>query len=157
MRTHHAERFAMPRWARWWIYVAGAAALVSGGGWLLLHHFVQVEGEFGPEAHPLEHPALVVHGVAAAALIWSFGLIWLGHVRRAWHRRFNRRSGGTMVALMGWLGASGLGLYYLADERWREVASIGHWSLGLFAALWLPVHIWRGRRAVRMRAKTARH
>lgn len=152
MRKHLPERFAMPRWARWWIYAGGATALLTGAGWLLLHHFVRVEGAFGPEAHPLEHPALVLHGVAAAALLWAFGLIWLGHVRRAWHRRFNRRSGGTMVGLMVWLGASGLGLYYLADEQWREVASIGHWTLGLFAGAWLPIHVWRGRRAVRAQA-----
>ncbi len=54
-----------------------------------------------------------------------------------------------MVALLAWLAVSGLGLYYLADEQWRAAASLGHWLLGLFAAAWLPIHILRGRRAVR--------
>lgn len=151
----HAEHFRLPRWARLWIYASGTASLASGAGWLLLHHFVRVEGEFGPQAHPLEHPALVLHGVVAALLLWAFGLVWLAHVRRAWHRRFNRLSGGVMVALMVLLAASGLGLYYLADERWRDVASIGHWAMGLFAGAWLPMHVWRGRRTVKRRAAGA--
>lgn len=151
MRARHGERFVLPRWVRWTVYACGVACALSGAGWLLLHQFVQVDGAFGPEPHPLEHPALVLHGVAAAAMLWTFGLVWLAHVRRAWGRRTNRRSGGTLVALLAWLAVSGLGLYYLADERWRQVASIGHWALGLFAVAWLPIHVWRGRRAVRLR------
>jgi hypothetical protein len=149
MRAHSRERFHLPAWVRATIYGAGVACLLSGAAWLLLHHFVRVEGEFGPESSPIEHPALVLHGIAAALMVWLFGLLWLVHVRRAWSRRRNRRSGGSMVALMAWLALSGLGLYYLGDEDWRTYASLGHWVVGLFAALWLPIHIWRGRRAVR--------
>lgn len=156
MHARHADRFVLPRWVRWTVYGAGAACALSGTAWLLLHDFVQVEGAFGPEPHPLEHPSLVVHGVAAALMLWTFGLVWLAHVRRAWGRRVNRRSGGTLVVLLAWLGISGLGLYYLGDERWREVASVGHWVAGLLAAAWLPFHVWRGRNAVsRSRGRTA--
>ena len=155
MRARHGERFVLPRWVRRMVYAVGTACAASGTAWLLLHTFVQVESEFGPQPHPLEHPLLVVHGVAAALVLWTFGLLWLSHVRRAWSRHVNRLSGGTMVALLAWLGASGLGLYYLADERWRDFASIGHWALGLFAVLWLPVHIWRGRRRVHARERAA--
>lgn len=151
MRARHGERFVLPRWVRWTVYAVGMACVVSGTAWLLLHTFVQVEGDFGPQPHPFEHPLLVVHGVAAALMLWTFGLLWLSHVRRAWGRRTNRTSGGTMVVLLAWLGVSGLGLYYLADERWREVASVGHWAIGLLAAAWLPFHIWRGRRTVHSR------
>lgn len=149
MRARHGERFLLPPWVRWTVYAAGAVCASSGASWLLLHEFVQVEGAFGPEPHPLEHLLLVLHGVSAALMLWTFGLVWLSHVRRAWGRRMNRISGGTLVVLLAWLGISGLGLYYLADDRWREVASIGHWVFGLFAVLWLPIHIWRGRRAAR--------
>jgi hypothetical protein len=31
----------------------------------------------------------------------------------------------------------------------RGWISFGHWALGMFAALWLPLHIWIGRRRLR--------
>ena len=155
MPHHGSPRFTLPAWLRRLVYLTGAACLATGGAWLLLHSFGQVDRGFGPEPSALEHPALVLHGVAAAALVWCFGAVWLGHVRRAWHRGFNRRGGGTMVALMAWLVVSGLGLYYLADEQWRAATSLGHWTLGLLAAAWLPLHILRGRRAVRRAARHA--
>lgn len=155
MHPHAPPRFTMPRWLRRLVYSAGLLCVASGGGWLLLHTFVQADRGFGPEPGSLEHPTLVLHGIAAAVLLWCFGAVWLGHVRRAWHRGFNRRSGGMMVALLGWLAVSGLGLYYLSDEQWRSAASVGHWALGLVAAVWLPIHILRGRRAVRRSVRVA--
>ena len=150
MRAHQRERFQMPRWVRLAIYGVGLLCALSGVFWLLLHHFVQVEGEFGPEPSPFQHPLLVLHGVVAAMLIWLFGLLWLTHVRRAWKRRRNRRSGGFMVLLLAWLAISGLGLYYLGSEQWRQYTGIAHWLAGIIATLWLPLHIWRGRRAVQL-------
>lgn len=148
--THRGvHRFLLPRWARLGVYGTGLTCLLTGLGWLILHHFVQIEGEFGPASSPLEHPALIAHGVTAAAMTWLFGLLWLTHIRRAWHARRNRRSGGTMVVLLGWLCLSGLGLYYVGHETARAWIGNGHWVAGLFAAFWLPIHIWRGRRAIR--------
>lgn len=148
MRARHRERFHVPAWVRWGVYTAGSSCALSGASWLLLHHVVRVEGDFGPVASPFEHPALVLHGVVAAVLVWLFGVLWLTHIRRAWQRGTQRALGGTTVVLMTWLSLSGMGLYYLADERWRAVASVGHWGVGLLAAAWLPLHIWRGRRAL---------
>jgi|CXWL01.1.fsa_nt_gi hypothetical protein len=148
MRAHRRERFQIPQGLRRTLYAAGVLCLASGSLWLVFHHFVRVEGTFGPQASPFEHPMLVAHGVTAFGLLWLFGALWLPHVRRAWHRRHNRSSGGTMATLMTWLAFSGLGLYYLGDEDWRAATSIGHWLAGLVAAAWLPIHIWRGRRAV---------
>lgn len=150
MRAHQRERFQMPRWVRLAVYGVGLLCALSGVLWLLLHHFVQVEGEFGPEPSPFQHPLLVLHGVVAAMLIWLFGLLWLTHVRRAWKRRRNWRSGGFMVLLLAWLAISGLGLYYLGSEQWRQYTGIAHWLAGIIATLWLPFHIWRGRRAVQL-------
>ncbi|MCB1601843.1 MAG: DUF4405 domain-containing protein [Rhodanobacteraceae bacterium] len=150
MRAHQRERFQMPRWVRLAVYGVGLLCAFSGVLWLLLHHFVQVEGEFGPEPSPFQHPLLVLHGVVAAMLIWLFGLLWLTHVRRAWKRRRNWRSGGFMVLLLAWLAISGLGLYYLGSEQWRQYTGIAHWLAGIIATLWLPFHIWRGRRAVQL-------
>lgn len=59
-----------------------------------------------------------------------------------------------MVALLGTLCLSGLGLYYLGDEHLRAWTSTAHWLVGFAAAAALPIHIWRGRRAVRRVAAT---
>ncbi|MDR7100479.1 hypothetical protein J2X04_002860 [Lysobacter niabensis] len=149
MKHHGHERLRLPAWVRAWVYVAGALCALSGAAWLLLHHFVRREGQFGPEASPLEHPSLVLHGVCGLLLLWVLGLVWFPHVRRGWSRPRHRWVGGTMAALMLWLAVSAAGLYYLGDEQWRGWVSLAHWSLGLFAAFWLPFHIWVGRRRAR--------
>ena len=154
--AHGHERLRLPRWVRWWVYGGGTLCALSGVAWLLLHHFGQHEGEFGLEASPLEHPSLVVHGVCGLVLLWVIGLVWLPHVRRGWQRRRHRLVGGTMAALMLWLGASAAGLYYLGDETVRGWTSIGHWTLGLLAVAWLPLHIWHGRRTIRRAQRGAR-
>lgn len=147
--VHHVhDRLRMPGWIRTWVYAGGTLCALSGGAWLLLHHFVQRQGEFGLQPHPLEYPSLVVHGLSGLALLWVLGLIWLPHVRRGWYRPQHRWAGGTMAALMLWLAVSAAGLYYLGDESWRSWVSVGHWALGLGAVAWLPLHIWLGRRII---------
>lgn len=150
MRRDHAahDGMRMPAWMRRWVYLTGLSCLMTGVLWLTFHYFVRHEGEFGPEAHPLEHLWLTLHGGAAIVMAWVFGLIWLAHVRRGWHRGRNRNSGATMAFLLIVLAATGWGLYYLGDEAWREAASLIHWILGLTAGFWLPFHIWRGRRGL---------
>lgn len=143
------DRLRLPRWVRWWVYLGGTLCAVSGVAWLLLHHFAQREGMFGPEPHPLEHPSLVAHGILGLCLFWVLGLVWLPHVRRGWSRPRLRWIGGAMAALLLWLAASAAGLYYIGNDTWRGWIALSHWSLGLFAVLWLPFHIWWGRRALR--------
>jgi amino acid transporter len=135
----------MPAWIRRWVYAAGSACFLTGILWLLFHYFIRHEGDFGPEAHPLEHIWLTLHGGAAIAMAWVFGLMWLGHIRRGWQKGRNLKSGITMASIMLTLIFSGWGLYYLSNEQWREYTGFIHWGLGLFAGLWLPIHIWRGR------------
>jgi hypothetical protein len=148
--AHHGhERLRLPGWVRAWVYAGGTLCALSGAAWLLLHYFGQHEGEFGLESSPFEHPALVIHGVCGLLLLWILGLVWFPHVRRGWHKRRHRVVGGTMAALMLWLAASAAGLYYLGDETVRGWVSVGHWTLGLLAVAWLPLHIWHGRRAIR--------
>lgn len=156
MRRNHAahDGMRMPTWMRRWVFVSGAACLLTGVLWLLFHHFVRHEGAFGPEAHPLEHTWLTLHGGAAIFMTWVFGLIWLPHVRRGWQRKRNLVSGATMASSIIVLAASGWGLYYLGDELWRAVVSALHWSIGLAGGAWLPIHIWRGRRSVAPEPRT---
>jgi hypothetical protein len=149
MRRDHRSSGGMrlPRWARWWVYATSAGLLATGALWLLFHHFVRREGAFGPEAHPLEHTWLTLHGAAAFLALWALGLIWMGHVRRGWSGPRNRKNGRTLTVMVVALTLSGWGLYYLGDADWRENLALAHWILGLVAGAWLPLHIWRGRRS----------
>jgi hypothetical protein len=42
--------------------------------------------------------------------------------------------------------ATGYGLYYFGDDRWRSVANWVHLILGFAAPALLGLHIWFGRR-----------
>ncbi|MES1240824.1 MAG: hypothetical protein ABUT39_04330 [Acidobacteriota bacterium] len=136
----------LPAWIRGWVYGSGAAALATGALWLVFHHFVRREGPFGPEAHPLEHHWLTLHGAAGYAVVWSLGLIWFLHVRRGWSATRNRLNGRALTVALIVLALTGLALYYLGDEIWRDRAAIAHWVLGFVAGVWLPLHVWSGRR-----------
>lgn len=136
----------LPRWIRLTVYAATAATWLSGILWLLFHHFVRREGPFGPEAHPLEHQWLALHGAAAFLIVWALGLIWTSHIRRGWWGQKNRKNGRAMTILLIVLILSGWGLYYLGNEDWRDQLANLHWILGLLLGLWLPLHIWNGRR-----------
>jgi len=139
----------LPPWVIRWVYGTGLAALATGVLWLLFHHYVRREGPFGPEPHPLEHTWLTLHGAAGYAVVWSLGLIWILHVRRGWSGTRNRLNGRTLTILLAVLVLTGLGLYYLGDEIWRDRTAVAHWVLGLCAGAWLPFHIWSGRRSDR--------
>lgn len=136
----------LPRWARLFIYGSTAATWITGILWLVFHHYIRHEGAFGPEAHPLEHHWLALHGAAAFLTAWSLGLIWMNHVRRGWSGQRNRWNGRLLTLLLLVLVASGWGLYYLGEEGLREHLSQLHWILGILLGAWLPLHIYRGRR-----------
>lgn len=139
----------LPRWVRLFVYGSAAATWVTGVLWLVFHHYVRREGPFGPEASPLEHGWLALHGAAAFLILWALGLIWISHVRRGWSGLRNRWNGRTLTMALVVLAASGWGLYYLGDELWRERLSLLHWGLGLGLGLGLPFHVWSGRRGRR--------
>lgn len=136
----------MPDWQRRAIYLAVAALLLSGGGWLLLHHFGAVDGEFGPSPSPWEHPALAVHGAAAMAFLFLFGSLLPVHVMRGLALRHNRLSGHALLILNGVLALSGCGLYYVGGDRLRAAISLLHWLPGLLLAALLALHVVLGRR-----------
>jgi hypothetical protein len=113
------------------LYAVGIGVWLTGGLWLLFHHFVVTQGEFGPQANPLEAWWLKLHGAFGFAAIWFFGLLWGAHVSRAWPLLRRRWSGGLMTALFLWLTISGYLLYYVGNDTARAILSILHWVIGL--------------------------
>jgi len=122
------------------VYALLIGLWTSGAVWLVLHTFFQHSGEFGPVAHPLTPVFLKIHAAFAMASLWIVGLVWGVHVMPAWRRGHRRSSGIVTIALFAVLAGSGYLLYYAGDDRVRELTSIVHWSLGLFAIAPFVLH-----------------
>lgn len=136
---------SLPRWQEWSVYLSFGLLFVSGIAWLLLDKFVQVTGDFGPEHHPAEHVALIVHGVLAYAFLMVGGTMVPVHIALGWNTKRNRKSGVVFGATLLILAATALGLYYLGDEVLRPRVSIVHWVAGCVALPALLFHALRGR------------
>ncbi len=143
-RPHFVLR--LPRWQEASVYAGGGVLLLSGVAWLVLHNFLTVKGDFGPQPHPAEQPMLVVHGVAAAAFLVVAGAMIPVHVRLGLAGARNRGSGIMVGAGLILLAATGVGLYYVGGEGTRAAVSVAHWGLGLAAAAGLGWHAWAGQR-----------
>ncbi|MEO5641284.1 MAG: hypothetical protein ABIQ98_05905 [Sphingomicrobium sp.] len=144
MSTRRPTR--LPSWQEWAVYVSLGLLAASGLGWLVLDQWVRVAGEFGPEPHPAEHIALIVHGVAAYGLLIVVGSLLPAHVLPGWRIGRNRGSGLFLGAVLVLLTATALGLYYAGDEIARHWASIAHWMVGLALVPLLIFHALAGRR-----------
>lgn len=131
---------------RAWLFGAFAAAFITGTAWWVLHHWFQVDGEFGPAPHPAERWLIRLHGGAALLTLVLLGSLLTLHVKRAWLARRNRSSGSVLLALNALLALTGYVLYYAGGESLRAIASNTHLALGLALPVLLLLHITFGRR-----------
>ena len=144
MRSHgsklHGSRLSAPRRAV--TYIALAVAWSSGILWLVFHYFLQRQGEFALEPHPLEHWWLRLHGLCAFVLLWLGGLLWAVHVKPGlpWPKR--RPSGLIIAYAFCALAASGYLLYYVDEGSSRDIIGVVHWLTGLALALPVVLHAW---------------
>lgn len=136
----------LPRWQEWAVYLSLGLLAMSGISWLLLDFFVRRTGEFGPEHHPAEHWAIIVHGIAGYIFLVVAGAMIPVHIRLGWHLGGHRWTGATLASTCLLLALTALGLYYLGGELARDWVSIVHWSVGLFVIPALAIHAVRGRR-----------
>jgi hypothetical protein len=124
-------------------WVLGALFASGVLDWVL-HGWCHREGPFGPQPHPLEPWMLRLHGAAAMLGLVALGSVLPSHVFRFWTLARNRAAGGSFLALLLVLVASGYGLYYLGGERWRELCRDTHLYIGLVSAPAFGLHLWRG-------------
>ena len=136
----------LPRWHEWSIYISFGLLVVTGVAWLILDRWVRIEGDFGPQHHPAEHVMLILHGVAAYALLIVAGALIPVHIKVGWSIRRNFVSGVSVGVLLIVMSLTALGLYYLSSEGLRGVASVAHWLVGIVAVPALIIHVVRGRR-----------
>lgn len=145
----------LPRWHEWSIYAGFAALLGSGLAWLVFDKWVRVAGEFGPEHHRAQHMVLIAHGVAAYLFLLLAGALIPVHVKFGWTTKKNLVSGLALAAILGLLGLTALGLYYIADEDVRAWSSLVHWVVGIASTAALLVHVVQGLRGATPRPVTS--
>ncbi len=142
----------LARWQIWLLTVSGTILWLTGAGWLLLHYYGQVQGEFGVETNPLEPWFLRIHGLVLIPALLGFGGLMVVHIPKGWKDKSQRVAGVALTAVMGVLILSGYLLYYLGIEWLRDWTSIIHWGIGLT----LPaLFVWHylGRNSVKLKAR----
>lgn len=136
----NATGLRLPKGQRYTLYGVSIGVWITGAVWLVYHYFMQTEGPFGFQKHPMEVISLEVHGAFAMASLWIFGTLGWTHVLRGWRSNWRRWTGGIMVAVVAILIVTGWGLYYFVKRDWREWTSLAHWSVGLAALAFFLVH-----------------
>lgn len=131
------------RLAGWQIHLlswSGAGLLVTGVAWLLLHHFGQREGDFGPEMNPLEPWMVTVHGFFLIPALLGIGTMLVAHIPIGWRHRGQRVAGIILSTLLAILIGTGYLLYYAGGETLRELSGTLHWVIGLVLPLAVAWH-----------------
>jgi hypothetical protein len=142
----HLRSAKLSRWQVRSLCVSSGLLFLSGLGWLILHNFGQVQGEFGPETNPLEPWMLRLHGAAVIAALMSLGTLLLVHVWRGWSYRSQRVLGLSLAAVTALLILSGYLLYYVGNDVARSWASTIHWVIGLVGLPLFVLHYRAGKR-----------
>ncbi len=136
--------------ARRQILVATWLVILSGALWIALGWNLDAE-DFANPLRLWRHRLLVLHGVAAYALLWLTGRLFALHQQGNWRAQRNRASGAVLSVALLLLAASGLTLYYPPHEDWRDAFSWLHQGLGVALVFLLPLHVWLGKRNRRLR------
>jgi len=119
-----------------------AALWLSGGVWMLLHYFFQINTEFGPGPNPWEPVMIRIHGIVAIGTVFLLGWIAARHIGIAWKQLRNRVSGIALSSACALLVLSGYALYYLPDDELRVDSELIHQVLGAAAIVVALIH-WR--------------
>jgi len=129
-------------WQRLVLYGSGGVLLLSGIAWLTLHY--GRSGEALPL--PLEAWLMRLHGLAAFAALFVFGVLAAGHIPNGWrftHRRkwaAQRSTGILLCALAGVLALTSYLLYYFAPDSIRPGLGWLHSALGATMTVLVLVH-----------------
>ena len=142
----HLKTAKLARWQVRLLCWSGGLLWITGTAWLVIHHFFQIEGEFGPEANPAEPWLLRTHGAAMLAALLAVGSLLVVHIWRGWTYRGQRVLGAALTSVIGLLILSGYLLYYVADDSLRSNVSLIHWLIGIVGLPLFVIHYRQGKR-----------
>ena len=140
------RRIALHFPSRWRLGLGALLAWswLTGVSFFALHRWFQVEGDFGPEKHPLEPWLIKAHGAGAFLSLMVFGYLLASHIPTGWRSKRSRKGGIVLVAALSLMVLTGYGLYYLGDEDWRATTAWMHLGIGSLFPCLLALHIISG-------------
>jgi hypothetical protein len=121
----------LPAKTKTWVNAVGLGVWATGTGWIVVHFLVTPTDSLGLPNRVQETWWLKLHGALAFLALWTGGMLWSAHVRKAWGTRRHRWTGGTLFGAFLLLILTGYLLYYVGDDQARELISRSHWILGL--------------------------
>lgn len=121
----------LPSVQRILLYAALILLLATGVAWEVL------------SPGPLASLLMKVHGGAAMLALVLLGTLIAHHIPAGWTSLKNRWSGVLLLAVLGWLVASGYLLYYSGSDALRSFASQSHLWVGVAAAVVVALHLRR--------------
>ena len=137
----------LARWQLVLLYICVAGLFTTGVAWLAWHFLGSDTGDGLPPFRLEKLWAMRLHAACALVALVAFGSLLTVHVRSAWHRHRNRRSGSLNLAAWGMLTLSAYALWYAPEGIWREWFAWLHWGVGALLPAVLVLHIYFGRKA----------
>lgn len=131
---------------RIWLFAFILLSWVTGVTFFILNRWVEIEGEFGLEKHPVQATFLKVHGAAAFLMMISYGYLLATHVPAGYRSRRQRILGLSLVSAQGFLIVTAYGLYYVGGADFRAFIGYAHASVGFIFPFLLVMHIISGKR-----------
>lgn len=84
---------------------------------------------------------VALHVGASFVMMLVIGALWSVHMRRGWRIRRHYRSGILLVSLWIFLMVSGLGIYYVSNEKGLLITSLIHLLAGYLVFIVFFFHV----------------
>lgn len=141
----HRIGLRLPFLFRWFLYAVITCSWMTGIAFFILREYMVIEGDFGPQMHPLQFPMLMVHGFCAFLMIFGAGGMLFAHVPHGWKSGRQRILGSVITAVVLLQVFSGYLLYYLDGDFARLISGYIHLAIGLFVPFVLLAHVRTGK------------
>lgn len=141
-----AVKIKLKPWFRRATYVILSISWLTGLTFFVMNNWITVEGDFGPEKHPMQFKVLLLHGAAAFMMLMIFGSMLTNHLPLSWQTKRLRKIGLMLTSFIIIQTVTAYLLYYLANESLRAITVWIHLSFGLCIPLVLGIHVVLGKR-----------
>ena len=137
-----------------WLYTIIIIAWCSGVAFFVLKTWFTVEGDFGPEKHPFQFPALQVHGFIAFLMMITYGYFLGTHVQQSWKLKPRRALGILLVGVPAFQMITSYLLYYVNwKDASREIIEYLHLGVGFTLPLIVLSHVFLPKLLKKWRSK----
>jgi len=119
---------------------------ITGICFFILSTWFTIDGEFGPESHPMQFPTLQLHAASAFLIMMLFGALVFSHLPNAWQQKRSRITGISLAIWVGIQIITAYCLYYLSNELAREIIEYIHLITGGCLPVIIFFHVTLGKK-----------